>query len=124
MTKVRAAIVRVLSRQDLPLSVAELIAATKKLGLRPNKTTLYRELAFLVEAGMVVKVDLGEGKKRYESGAKDHHHHLVCMNCHAIQEVKIDTHLADQENAIQREHNFHVVRHALEFYGLCQRCQP
>lgn len=123
MTKVRAAIVQVLSGHELPLAVGELTGAMKKMGLRPNKTTIYRELAFLIEAGLVVEVDLGEGKKRYESGAKGHHHHLFCLNCHTIEEVHLDAHLGEHEDAIAKEHNFQVVRHSLEFYGLCERCQ-
>lgn len=123
MTKVRAAIVKLLSGHDRPLAVDELIAAMEKMGLRPNKTTIYRELAFLIDAGLVMEVDLGEGKKRYESGTKGHHHHLVCLNCHIIEEVEMDPHLGEHEQAIAKQHKFQVVRHSLEFYGLCSRCQ-
>jgi Fur family ferric uptake transcriptional regulator len=123
MTKVRAAIIQLLQRQEKPLAVDDLILAMKKMGLRPNKTTVYRELTFLIEAGLVIEVDLGERKKRYESGLKGHHHHLVCLNCGAIQELQMDAHLSDQEDQIEKEHDFQVLRHMLEFYGLCSRCQ-
>jgi Fur family ferric uptake transcriptional regulator len=124
MTKVRAAIIQILSRQDLPLGAADLMMAMRKVGLRPNKTTIYRELTFLMEAGLVAEVDLGERKKRYESGSKGHHHHLVCLKCRTIEELEMDAHLTDQENEIEKAHDFQVLRHALEFYGLCRRCQP
>jgi Fur family ferric uptake transcriptional regulator len=123
MTRVRAAIIQLLQRQEEPIAVPDLISAMKKLGLRPNKTTVYRELTFLIETGLVSEVDLGERKKRYESGLKGHHHHLVCLDCGAIQELQMDSHLSDQEEQIEKEHEFQVKRHMLEFYGLCSRCQ-
>jgi Fur family ferric uptake transcriptional regulator len=123
MTKVRAAIIQVLSRRELPLAATDLMTSMKKMGLRPNKTTIYRELTFLIEAGVVAKVDLGERKKRYESVSKGHHHHLVCLKCHTIEELEMQAHLTDQEDEIEKEHDFQVMRHALEFYGLCRRCQ-
>lgn len=123
MTRIRAAIVHLLQPREEPISVAELISALKLSGLRPNKTTIYRELSFLMEAGLVAEVDLGDGRKRYESGLSGHHHHLVCLNCGAIQELQMNSHLSDQEKRIEQEHDFQVLRHRLEFYGLCSRCQ-
>lgn len=114
---------QVLQMSAMPLSVADLRASMKKVGLRPNKTTIYRELTFLTEAGLVVQVDLGERKKRYESSTRGHHHHLVCLNCHTIEELEMDAHLTDQERRIGKEHNFRVLNHSLEFFGICRNCQ-
>ena len=123
ITKIRSLLIEVLQRHASPLTVADLLAAIRKLGVEPHKTTLYRELTFLVSESLAVELELGEGKKRYESAAKGHHHHLVCLGCRTIEELELGKHLPRQERKIRQAYNFQVLRHSLEFFGLCQNCR-
>lgn len=102
---------------DGPIDAESLIST-----LRVNKTTIYRELATLLFENLIVEIDFGDGKKRYELTSKEHHHHLICMRCKSVDEYIVKTDLAQEEQNIKQTRNFTVVKHALEFFGVCTRC--
>lgn len=114
--------IEILAGGGKPRSVADLIGALAERRLAVNKTTLYRELEFLQKQGIVTDVRLNERQVRYEL-AGDHHHHLVCTTCDAVEDVEISDDLKNQEKRIELETKFKIQRHALEFFGLCRVCQ-
>lgn len=124
MTKVRSAMLEILCKSKVPLAAAELIAGLKRRDLAVNKTTVYRELDFLMGEKIVREVDLLDGKKRYEVLAEhDHHHHMICTSCKAIQCIEMANDLDTLEAQIFSKFRFKVVSHTLEFFGVCEKCQ-
>jgi len=124
MTQVRRAMVEILCRHKGPISAAELITSLKRRSLTVNKTTVYRELHFLLEKRIVREVDLLEGMKRYEIlDESDHHHHMICLKCRSIQCIEMGHDLDEIESQILKNHDFKVLSHTLEFVGLCGRCR-
>lgn len=89
ITKVRLALVEILTKTSTPLSIEELIKKLQEERLNPNKTTVYREIEFLNTLGVAQGVDFGEGKKRYESSV-DYHHHIICINCKKVKDIKME----------------------------------
>jgi len=67
-------------------------------------------------------VEFGEGKYRYEFKTNHHHHHLVCTSCGRVQDVEANV-VEKLENEIQKNKNFKVQSHSMEFFGLCSACQ-
>lgn len=89
-----------------------------------NKTTVYRELEQMQKLGMVESVQLGDRKQYYELTSRAHHHHLVCLSCERVEEVDVDeTVLLKEEGKISQEKKFDLLRHSLEFFGVCLRCR-
>jgi Fur family ferric uptake transcriptional regulator len=123
MTAIRRAIVEVLAERGTPATVQDLLALLGDRGLRPNKTTVYRELAFLKKKGSVDEVTLGDRAKRYELRVGDHHHHLVCTVCGRVADVHLDGDLDATEKKLSVRTGFVVLSHALEFFGLCSKCK-
>lgn len=123
LTKVRRLVLSIFSELTTPLSVPELLKLLKQEGLSVNKTTVYRELDFLIDNQLVTEIDLLDGLKRYElSVGQEHHHHLVCRSCRSIQCVGMDNDLDSLERKIKKQHGFRVESHVLEFFGLCKAC--
>jgi Fur family ferric uptake transcriptional regulator len=124
ITKIRQEMLTIFSRSKQPLSAQEILAILSPKHPTVNKTTIYRELEFLVKNSVVAELDILDGMKRYElleSG--HHHHHLVCKECRDIQCVEVPHHDLDAlESRIQKSHNFKVTSHVLEFFGLCKKC--
>jgi Fur family ferric uptake transcriptional regulator len=86
--------------------------------------TVYRTLMLLEKMGFVHRMHLDDGKSRYEisRSEEDHlHHHLICIQCGSISEVKYDL-LESLEDQILREDNFLVKNHSVKFYGYCKSC--
>ena len=123
MTKTREAIVEIFALATTPISAAEVIETLGVKKLAVNKTTVYRELDFLEEQGIVREIDLLEGQKRYELHQPDHHHHhLVCRKCSNILCIDLPQDLDQLEARIAKQHKFKIEHHVLEFFGLCSKC--
>ncbi len=123
ITKVREAVIELLCESLQPLSAPELLGALGQRSLPVNKTTVYRELDFLVDNKVVSEIDILDGTKRYEVVPPDHHHHhLVCTECGKIQCVEMEHDLDAIERKIQRSYKFRIDSHVLEFFGRCASC--
>ena len=119
ITPVRTRLLELLVKAKTPLAVFEL---QKSLRLAANKTTLYRELEFLRENGIVQEVEFGDKKKRYDISDR-HHHHVVCVECKGVEDVDSKQDLDAVEKKIARQKGFKIINHSLEFFGLCAKCQ-
>jgi Fe2+ or Zn2+ uptake regulation protein len=122
LTAVRRLIIDFLQQSQKPATALELQGViTKKL--RPvNKTTIYRELELLPNNNIIVEINFGDNKKRYEIAGLAHHHHLICNNCQGVEDVFVDQDLVKLEKKIAKEKNFAIHSHSLEFFGLCRHC--
>ncbi len=122
MTKARSAIVAFLARIDAPQSIPEISEALRKTGLVFNKTTVYRELAFLVKEGIAKEVRVSDEKRYYEL-VGEHHHHTICVSCGDIRDVLFRENLLHVERMLSERDGFRVLEHSLEFFGLCSECK-
>lgn len=126
ITPVRRAIVEIFVRSsESPVSAVDILDILKKTRKSVNKTTVYREIAFLSEEEIIDSINLGEDQKRYEL-KQSHHHHIVCQNCKIIEEIEIpeiEQILKKTEGKILRQSKFQSILHSLEFFGICSRCK-
>lgn len=121
ITKTRKSIISAFVLSKKPLSAPKLEQKLSVFGHRVNKTTIYREIEFLLEQNIIQKVRLDFESDLYELSARPHHHHVICTECGLIEDVKIR-----QEKAIlasvESQTSLSITDHALEFYGLCTQC--
>lgn len=122
ITNIRKKLIGLFAKTKMPLSIQELLRGLEREGVAANKTTLYREMYFLMEQGIVDEIDFGDRKKRYESAHSTHHHHLVCLKCSKVKDVILSRELKKEELRIGRENSFTITSHSLEFFGLCNQC--
>lgn len=123
ITPAREQIINTFNKSTSPISAIDLLEALEKLDNKVNKTTVYRELDFLLEKNLVREVEFGEGRKRYELNTGTHHHHLVCRKCKKVEDVDLKTDLSSEEKLIEKETGFKIESHSLEFFGYCKNCQ-
>lgn len=122
LTRARRAVVEFLVRTDAPQSIPEILESFQGKGLAFNKTTVYRELAFLVKEGIAKEVRISDEKRYYEL-AGDHHHHTVCVRCGDIRDVVFHENLMPIERILSEKDGFQVLEHSLEFFGFCSQCK-
>ena len=130
-TAPREAILNLLSRTSKHMSAKEIFAALQRIYPGLGLTTVYRTLDLLARAGLINRLDVGEGQSRYEfrTGKKNkHHHHLICTKCGKIIDYQdfIDEELElvkKTEKNLAQKYNFAVHDHNIEFYGLCENCR-
>ena len=121
ITKVRKLIIQILLDSNCLLSRIDILVKLKKQKIKPNRSTIFRELTFLTQHQIILKNTIADVD--YYEIAKEHHHHLVCLNCNSIKKVSLAYHLTDQEKQIAKQNQFNIINHTLEFYGYCHNCQ-
>lgn len=126
LTPQRESTLRVLlEREKDHLSAEDIFLYVKEKSPDIGLATVYRTLELLSELDIVDKINFGDGVSRYDlrkEGAKHFHHHLVCMDCGAVEEIVEDL-LEDVEQIIERDWSFQVKDHRLTFHGICKQCQ-
>lgn len=124
ITRIRKAMIEVFLKNDLPFSAMDMMSALRAMKVPFNKTTVYREIAFLKENGIIKDLQfINERTKRYELVSGDHHHHLICLKCKKVEDIVLEKDLEEQEKKIYESKGFKVLNHSLEFMGICQICR-
>ncbi|MDP6543600.1 MAG: transcriptional repressor [Phycisphaerae bacterium] len=83
--------------------------------------TVYRNLEILSQAGLIRKLHIGSGQKRYDR-ALHKHYHIRCVQCGRINDVPAGP-FGDLEAAASGNSDFDILGHELEFEGLCEQCK-
>jgi len=123
-SNLREAVLTILKQNTGPIAISVLTSGLEKLDLKPNKTSIYREVDTLLEEHIIEEFDLGEGKKRYElKPAKGHHHHLICTSCGKVECLEMDSDLEKLTKQIELNTNYKISKHNLDFEGLCPKCK-
>ena len=123
-TRQREVILKVIYNSSGHHSPEEILTLVKKEF--PNENigiaTIYRNLAFFEEEGLVESISFGKNGKKYEIGHRHHHDHLVCIECGKIIEF-IDDIIEKRQEEVAKEYNFKMVDHIMKIEGICQECQ-
>jgi Fur family transcriptional regulator, ferric uptake regulator len=87
VTEQRMTILRELAKLRIPVSHPEL--TDRLAGADLDRTTIYRNLLSLTDAGLLVKTQLGDNVWRFElphttSGEHGAHPHFVCNDCGSV----------------------------------------
>ncbi len=124
LTRTRRAVLLILERAKYPLSPSEIYDRLRKAQVSIDLVTVYRTLSVLRELGLASKCELHhEGQSRYElREGRKHHHHIRCETCGKIVDLLLCP-LKKLQGYIEKETQFVVNEHLLEFSGLCPKCQ-
>ena len=79
MTGQRRTIARVLETSDDHPDVELLYARAVEIDPQISIATVYRTVKLFEEAGILDKLEFGDGRARYEDADRDHHDHLIDM---------------------------------------------
>ena len=124
-TAQRRALVEALRRAGNPVAIPDL--ADPRRGL--PQSSVYRNLAVLEQAGAVRRVVTGEEFGRYElaEDLTEHHHHLVCRSCGAVEDVAVtpsfERQVARTVTDVADRTGFSAVSHRLDLIGTCRNCR-
>ncbi|MFD0958747.1 ferric iron uptake transcriptional regulator [Paenibacillus chungangensis] len=126
LTPQREATVRVLlENEEDHLSAEDVFMLVKEKAPDIGLATVYRTLELLSEISVVEKMNFGDGVARYDlrtDSSKHHHHHLICVQCGSMEEIKDDW-LLSLEERLEKEFQFFVSDHRLDFQGICRHCR-
>ena len=119
-TAARRAIVETVLNTDGQFTARQLHEQLTRWGV--GRATVFRTLDLLVELGVLNRLHTDERCSSYIVCADQHHHHLVCERCGAVQEIG-DARVERAVRTMAIEAGFRAREHHLEIVGICKDCQ-
>ena len=115
MTSQRQTIITVIEEADDHPDVDQLYLRSVQRDNTISIATVYRTVKLLEEAGMIERLEFGDGRSRYEE-AGEHHEHLVDVETGEVFEF-YNEELETLKEEIARKMGYDLIDHRLELYG-------
>ena len=117
MTGQRRVIAQVLQDSRDHPDAEELHARASAVDPGISMATIYRTVKLFEEAGILEKVEFGDGRARYEDAERAHHDHLIDMTTGRVIEF-VDPEIEALQERIARRLGYDLKGHRLELYGV------
>jgi len=117
MTGQRRVVAQVLETSLDHPDVEELYARAQVIDPGISIATVYRTAKLFEEAGILDKLEFGDGRARYEDAERDHHDHLIDLNTGQVIEF-VDPEIEALQEKIAAKLGYELRGHRLELYGV------
>lgn len=107
-TPQRISVLKELGQKKHP-TMDDLYEALRRENPSMSLATVYKNIATLKEKGVVIEVNVADGKMRYDIYSKPHIH-IVCQGCGAIEDVDCDANLLQYQNCLEENQNVKIER--------------
>ena len=85
-------------------------------GENVSRATVYRTVAILEKYSILRKLELGDGRARYEyKFEKGHHDHMICVETGDIIEFMSDE-IETIQDKIAEEHGYEIIKHIHQLF--------
>ena len=115
MTLPRKVILEVIEASEDHPDVEELYRRAVEKDRSISIATVYRTIKLFEEAGIIEKLDIGDGRARYEE-AGEHHEHLIDVETGEIIEFQNEE-LEEMKRQVALNMGYELVDHRLELFG-------
>ena len=123
MTDQRRVVARVIGDADDHPDVEELYARAARIDPKISLATVYRTVKLFEEAGLLDKLEFGDGRARYEDAERDHHDHLIDVNTGQVIEF-VDPEIEVLQERIAARLGYRLIGHRLELLGVATHKDP
>lgn len=117
MTGQRKVIAQALEQSADHPDVEELYARASQLDAGISLATVYRTVKLFEEAGILDRLEFGDGRARYEDADREHHDHLIDINSGKVIEF-CDPEIEALQEKIAAKLGYQLKGHKLELYGV------
>lgn len=116
MTEQRRVIAQVMDAADDHPDVEELHARASAIDGRISLATVYRTVKLLEEAGILDRLEFGDGRARFEDSQRAHHDHLIDVETGEVIEF-CDPEIEALQDKIAKRLGYRLEGHRLELLG-------
>ncbi|MCU0817131.1 MAG: transcriptional repressor [Cypionkella sp.] len=117
MTDQRRTVARVVGEAEDHPDVEELYARASALDPRISLATVYRTVKLFEEAGILERLEFGDGRARYEDADRDHHDHLIDVSTGEVIEF-VDPEIEALQEKIAARLGYRLIGHRLELLAV------
>ncbi len=119
-TKPRRIIFNILEANK-PLTMKQL---TEKVTGEIDRASVYRIITLFEKLDIVRRINIGwKYKLELSDQFMPHHHHLSCLKCGRITDIKDEEQIDEFISLITDKTGFKPSRHQFEIEGYCHNCQ-
>jgi len=94
----------------------DIFISIRSKGVKVSRATVYRTIDVLVKNNLVRKLDVGDGKNRFESKIdEEHHDHMICLETGNIIEF-YNSRLEQLQEKIALDNGYELVRHVHQLF--------
>ena len=116
MTSARLSVLDEMLSNDEHRECEEIFAALLAKQVKISRATTYRTLDFLVKYEYIRKMDIGDGKIRYEKKlGHPRHDHMICIETGNIIEFHNEA-IETLQDKIAKNHGYKIVRHVHQLF--------
>lgn len=120
MTEQRRVVARVIGASEDHPDVEALYLRAARVDPKISLATVYRTVKLFEEAGILEKLEFGDGRARYEDAERDHHDHLIDMHTGQVIEF-VDPEIEALQERIAARLGYRLIGHRLELLGVPAR---
>ena len=117
MTDQRRTVARVIDASGDHPDVEALHARAAVIDPRISVATVYRTVKLFEEAGILERLEFGDGRARYEDALRDHHDHLIDVTSGEVIEF-VDPDIEALQERIAARLGYRLVAHRLELFAI------
>ena len=122
-TPQRVAVLKEIIKDQQHRECEDIYLALRQKGSYVSRATIYRTMDILVKNDFARKMEIGDGRTRYEiKMGSPHHDHLICTSCGKIVEF-VDQNVEDLQIKIAKRYHFKLQRHIHQLFGICRKCR-
>tara|TARA_B100000900_G_scaffold236887_1_gene201161 strand:- start:152 stop:583 length:432 start_codon:yes stop_codon:yes gene_type:complete len=116
MTSARLSVLDEMLSNDEHRECEEIFNVLLSKGVKISRATTYRTLDFLVKYEYIRKMDIGDGKIRYEKKlGHPRHDHMICIETGNIIEFHNEA-IETLQDKIAKNHGYEIVRHVHQLF--------
>ena len=123
LTPQRVEIFREVCDSDEHREAEEIYLALRERDVHVSRATVYRTMNILYQHDLVRRMNIGDGKWRYEHWLDCHQHDLlICIRCGTIVEF-MNPQFEEIQKDVADKFNYKLVKHVHQLFGLCKQCR-
>jgi Fur family ferric uptake transcriptional regulator len=121
LTTQRQIILEELAKLKNNPTATEVYEMVRKRLPRVGLGTVYRNLDLMADKGIILKIEVGGTRKRFEAISKPHYH-IRCSRCGKVEDMDVLVN-DDLVKAAAKRCLYQIMGHRVEFSGVCPDCQ-
>jgi Fur family zinc uptake transcriptional regulator len=123
LTPIRRTILELMANANKALGAYDILEIMQKEKPDFKPITVYRTLEFLLENGLIHRVESANAYVIcYHPGQEHRSQLLICDHCGSVKEVEAEA-VSEQLDKIAKKAGFTEVRQTVETHGLCRSCR-
>lgn len=120
-SKQREEIISVLYKSGTHLGPEEITSILQSKDKSTSISSVYRILSFLEKEGFITALEPNRSGKQYEIAAKEHHDHIICLQCGSIIEFVSEA-IEEKQIQIANSYGASLVSHDMRLFVTCKEC--